>query len=157
MTPRTLFPALFLLIGITGFCAGCQILSPEKSMKTTHPEKLSPGRPICSECHDADMKGLLKPYQVIDHTPLFVRDHKAAAAREEMVCYVCHAQAFCTDCHTNKREIKPSTKLGDRPDRELVHRGDYMTRHKVEGKIDPVSCYRCHGRSNNGLCQACHK
>ena len=157
MTPRTIVAPLLLLTGLLVISACSHVLSPEQSMRTYHPEKLPAGRPICSECHDADMKGLLKPYKVVDHTPLFVRDHKTVAAREEAVCYVCHAQSFCTDCHTNKREIKPSVKLGDRPDRDLVHRGDYLTRHKVEGKIDPVSCYRCHGRSNNGLCLACHK
>jgi hypothetical protein len=29
--------------------------------------------------------------------------------------------------------------------------------HRIEGKLDPASCYRCHGRANNERCVACHK
>jgi hypothetical protein len=27
----------------------------------------------------------------------------------------------------------------------------------IEGKIDPTSCYRCHGRANNEKCIVCHR
>jgi hypothetical protein len=27
----------------------------------------------------------------------------------------------------------------------------------IDGKTDPTSCYRCHGRSNNEQCVACHR
>jgi hypothetical protein len=29
--------------------------------------------------------------------------------------------------------------------------------HMIEGQIDPVSCYRCHGRTNNEQCIVCHR
>jgi hypothetical protein len=53
--------------------------------------------------------------------------------------------------------MKPSTRYGNRPDREFQHRGNYITLHKIEGKLDPASCYRCHGRANNERCIACHR
>jgi len=70
--------------------------------------------------------------------------------------YLVNAGA-CNDCHTNKTEFKPSLKNGNRPDRMMPHRGDFLTLHKIEGKLDPASCYRCHGRANNELCVACHR
>lgn len=134
-----------------------RMLSPEKSIARTHPEKLTQGRPVCSECHEGNLPSAMKSYARFNHTELFAKDHKGVASREEALCAVCHAESFCSDCHTNRRELKPSLILGDRPDRELVHRGDFLTLHRIEGKIDPVSCYRCHGRTNNGICQSCHR
>lgn len=133
------------------------LLSPEKSIQRTHPEKLSAGRPVCSECHEGNLPSILKPYAAFNHTELFVKEHRGSGARDEAVCSLCHPRSFCADCHGGKREIKPSVIHGDRPDRELIHRGDFMTRHKIEGKLDPASCFRCHGRTNNALCQSCHR
>jgi hypothetical protein len=53
--------------------------------------------------------------------------------------------------------MKPATKFGDRPDRMVPHRGDYMTQHRIDGKLDPASCYKCHGRGNNKICLNCHR
>jgi hypothetical protein len=135
----------------------CAILSSEKSLPATHPEALGEKRVLCSECHEDQAKGTIKPLTTFNHTPLFVRDHRLYAQNSERLCSVCHATSFCNDCHATKNELKPSQKLGNRPDRELVHRGDFMTRHRIEGKIDPTGCYRCHGRSNNELCHTCHR
>jgi hypothetical protein len=37
------------------------------------------------------------------------------------------------------------------------HRADFLTMHRIEGKMDPSACYTCHGRANNDKCRACHK
>lgn len=144
-------------IGMMLITSCSQVLSSTGSLPSRHPEALPQGRPLCSDCHEARLKDSQKPYAVFDHTPAFVKDHRFAAQSEERTCAICHKASFCTDCHANHTEIKPSVKLGDRPDRELVHRGDFMTRHKFEGKLDPVSCYRCHGRANNEKCLTCHR
>ena len=134
-----------------------QMLPSAATLPSSHPEQLPQGAPICTDCHEATLKDSQKPYSVFDHTRSFITDHRFAAQSEERSCAICHKQSFCTDCHANHTELKPSTKLGDRPDRELIHRGDYMTRHKFDGKTDPVSCYRCHGRANNEKCVTCHR
>jgi hypothetical protein len=36
---------------------------------------------------------------------------------------------------------------------DFIHRGDYLTRHSIEARSDPVLCQRCHGIS---FCTACH-
>jgi hypothetical protein len=143
--------------GMLLITACSQLLPASGNLPSSHPEALPQGRPICSECHETTLKDSQKPYTVFDHTPSFVKDHRFAAQAEERTCAICHKQSFCTDCHANHNEIKPSLKMGDRPDRDLVHRGDYMTRHKFEGKLDPASCYRCHGRANNEKCVTCHR
>ncbi|NTV50767.1 MAG: cytochrome C [Geobacteraceae bacterium] len=151
-------PSLLALICGLLFFNACSALNTKSDrFPATHPEKLTETRPICSECHQDQLKAVLKPYAAFDHTPLFIKEHRFTAGRDGQLCSLCHAASFCTDCHANRNEVKPSTKLGDRPDRELPHRGDFMTRHRIDGKIDPVSCYRCHGRANNEKCVICHR
>ena len=141
-----------------GFLMACSLISPETSYAPSHPQELSAGRPMCSECHSADLsKGALKPYASFDHTPAFVKDHKVQATQDAASCSVCHAPSFCTDCHGGKVPVSPAVRLSDRPDRLSPHRGDYLTLHKMEGKMDPSSCYSCHGRANNDKCRACHR
>ena len=158
MIIKKLFVPAALITCIMLATACSHVFSPEKSVSASHPEALPEGRPVCSDCHeDQQLKGTLKPYSVFNHTDIFIKEHKYAAGRDEKICAVCHAASFCNDCHANQLEVKPSIKYGNRPDRELVHRGDFLTRHKIEGKIDPASCYRCHGRANNEQCIICHK
>ncbi|KAF0216005.1 MAG: lipoprotein cytochrome c 5 heme-binding [Geobacteraceae bacterium] len=155
------FPKLFLPVsivaGIMTITACSHIFSTESSLPAAHPEAVGEGRVACSECHEDQIKGVLKPYATFNHSQLFVKEHRFYAGSNDKLCASCHATSFCNDCHANELEIKPSIKLGDRPDRELIHRGDYMTRHKIDGKIDPTSCFRCHGRANNEQCIVCHK
>ncbi len=157
MIVKRLFILAALLTGAVVVSACSHVFSTETSLPASHPEALSEGRVACSECHEDQIKGILKPYAAFSHTPVFVKNHRFYAGQDERLCASCHAASFCTDCHANEVEIKPSTKFGNRPDRELVHRGDYMTRHKIEGKLDPASCFRCHGRTNNEQCVACHR
>ena len=44
---------------------------------------------------------------------------------------------------------------GDHLSESLI--GDYLSRHRIEGRIDPVSCLKCHGRQNNERCKLCHR
>ena len=129
--------------GIFGACAG------PKSAVTVHPEKVQ-GSPICTGCHDASRAAL-------DHTPGWMTTHGAAAVREQRTCDLCHRPSSCADCHGNKEEIKPSDKRSSRFDAETPHRGDYLTRHRIDGRLDPASCFPCHGRKNDQRCRVCHQ
>lgn len=141
-----------------GVLMACSLISPETSFAPTHPQDLGAGRPMCSECHSTEVaKGPLKPYAAFDHTPTFVKDHKLQAGQDANSCASCHAPSFCGDCHGGKVPMKPSIRFGDRADREMPHRGDYLSLHRMEGKLDPSSCYGCHGRANNDKCRACHR
>jgi hypothetical protein len=133
----TLFCMLFVL------CAYAQVMYEKK-----HPVEVEVA--ICSQCH-ADK------WPDMDHTQRWDVSHKFSASRAGQVCNICHKESFCTDCHGNKEEIKPSDKYKDFPERSLPHRGDYLTQHRIDGKINPAPCFRCHGRQNNRKCRICHR
>ena len=106
---------------------------------------------ICSSCH-TDWRASM------DHSAEFGRfRHKYSAMQNKQSCGLCHAESFCSDCHANREQLKPSDKYKDAPERALPHRGDYLNQHKIDGRINPASCMKCHGRQNNERCLACHK
>jgi hypothetical protein len=120
-----------------------------KSLPARHPMEVQ-GMPLCSECHTDGRTSL-------DHRQDWNSRHKFQAAQQQRTCELCHAQSFCADCHANKEELKPSDKYKDAPQRIMPHRGDYLNQHKIDGKLNPASCFPCHGRQNNERCKTCHK
>lgn len=114
-----------------------------------HPIELT-GKPVCSVCHT-------DTWSEMDHTSSWSSTHKFRARQDPLLCGACHKDSFCADCHASKEELKPSDKYKDSPQMELPHRGDYVTRHIIDAKLDPAPCYRCHGRGNNSRCKVCHR
>lgn len=157
MTGYKLFILSVISAGLMTLTACSYIFSQEPSIPSSHEYALGEGVVECTECHEKEAKGIMKPFESFNHTPLFVTNHRFYASRDDRLCATCHPGSFCNDCHTNEVEMKPSIKYGNRPDRDFMHRGDYLTRHKIDGKIDPVSCFRCHGRANNEQCVVCHR
>jgi len=120
------------------------------SIPREHPEKLD-AMPNCADCHDNEL-------QAFSHTkPAFFKKHGAYAKQERLVCNSCHTESYCSDCHTNNDELKPSEKFPDAPLRNSPHRGDYLTLHRIDGKINAAPCAKCHGRQNNERCGTCHQ
>lgn len=119
------------------------------SMATKHPTEVE-YPPICSDCH-TDTRAAL------NHTPDYTARHKFFAAQNQQACTVCHQESFCSNCHAHKEELKPSDKFKDAPQLSMPHRGDYLNQHKIDGRINPASCFPCHGRQNNERCIACHR
>lgn len=150
-----------LRIVLTGgalLMAACgHLASQANSLPGWHPEPLAEGRVSCTECHEDQVRGIVKPYESFNHTETFIKNHRLYAPQDERLCAICHRSSFCNDCHARKLEVKPSIRYGERPDREFMHRGDYLSRHKIDAKADPTGCYRCHGRTNNESCRACHR
>lgn len=146
------------LTGLALLVASCAGLQRSPGGYSSHAETIRAGQQItCSECHTDDKGTLKSPASFINHTRIFVENHGRYASLDDRLCLSCHRESFCTDCHTTRSEVKPSVKNGDRPDRFMPHRGNYLTLHKIEGKLDPASCYRCHGRGNDERCFACHR
>jgi hypothetical protein len=134
-----------LLAGLAAM-ASCAV---HRSVAARHPVEVLT-MPICSECHKDGRTTL-------DHRADFISRHRFYAAQQQQLCNACHAESFCSDCHGNKEELKPSDKYKDSPARSLPHRGDYLNQHKIDGTINPASCFPCHGRQNNGRCRVCHR
>lgn len=110
---------------------------------------------VCTTCHAIDDETF--PYRIFDHTNAFVKRHGRRASQNEAVCNMCHQQRFCTDCHAVGTELKPSLKNHGDPKRSMPHRGDYLTRHRIDGRIDPVQCFGCHGNpKTQRSCRPCH-
>lgn len=157
MIRRSTLLALLISVAL-GALTACALLSPEASFAPSHPQALETGRPMCSECHGKDLhKGGGKTYASYDHTVGFAKEHKVPATQDAATCASCHAPSFCSDCHAGKTVLSPAVKLGNRPDRLSPHKAGYLNLHKLEGRMDPTGCYKCHGRANNGSCRACHR
>lgn len=152
MTKKTAlaFPAI-----LTMLCA-CAALKPASGLAPVHPQQLDKGRPTCTECHKKDKPDI--PIKTMDHTVLWLEDHRFAAYQRERVCAICHAQSFCYECHeTTRVELKPSIRRETDTYRRFPHRGDYLTRHRFDAEIDPTSCIRCHGNPKGSkTCNNCH-
>lgn len=114
-------------------------------------------KPLCTECHLSDDSADLKPISSLSHSSDFISSHRFYAMQGSQLCSVCHSPSFCSDCHTNKSGLKPSDRYQGAPERWLPHRGNYLFQHRIDGSIDPASCFRCHGRRNNKLCLKCHQ
>jgi hypothetical protein len=70
---------------------------------------------------------------------------------------MCHQPSYCDTCHGVGVELKPSLKNQTRTNRRMPHRGDYLSRHRIDGRMDPVSCLRCHAnRKTAKTCRPCH-
>jgi len=133
--------------------AGLYACAENKSMAKQHPVEV-PGAPACTDCHIEQARSLGE----FNHSTDFkMKKHAFAAAQREKICTKCHNTSFCIDCHARNEELKPSDMFKDAPARTLPHRGDYLTQHRIDGKIDPAPCFKCHGRQNNERCKQCHK
>lgn len=120
------------------------------SIARVHPEEVK-GIPNCSECHS-------NAFGAMNHQALdFYAKHGLFAKSARQSCAACHQESFCSDCHAHKTEFKPSDKFADSPERNLPHRGDYLSQHKIDGRMNPASCAKCHGRQNNAGCASCHR
>lgn len=138
--------AAAVLLGALGTLWAC---ATGKSLPAAHPEQLR-GAPLCSACHDA--------WQTLyDHTPAFATGHGASASRARDLCGSCHRQSFCADCHAYREEISPAEKHADAPERMMPHPRAYLVQHRIDGRLNPASCFRCHGRRSEARCVQCHR
>lgn len=142
---------LLLLVVILAACTTAYQLPAQ------HPEEaeLGKNRPICTDCHDARNETF--DYDRFSHDITWSDNHRFAAYQQEQVCNMCHQQSDCNDCHGVRVELKPSTKAPDETYRRMPHRGDFLSRHRIDGRMDPTSCFRCHGNPKSAkTCAPCH-
>ena len=111
--------------------------------------------PICIDCHEARNEDF--NWEQFNHDIYFAENHRQQAYRQERVCSMCHSPSFCSDCHATRVELKPSDRSPTETYRRMPHRGDYLSRHRIDGRVDPSSCFRCHGNPKTAQnCARCH-
>lgn len=109
----------------------------------------------CLACHEPDDESF--PYQRFKHTLIFGEKHNSVARSGQRVCEMCHRPSYCSDCHAVRAGMKPSLKRHSDPRSRTPHRGDYLTRHRIDGRLNPVKCFRCHGSPRKArTCAPCH-
>jgi len=155
MPKRTIYSLLISLLCLA-LLAACASLQGAKVFPAKHPEDLAPGkRPTCTGCHESRSESI--DYARYDHTVFFADSHRQEAYRNEQLCAMCHATSFCNDCHATRVELKPSLRNQTDNFRQMPHRGDYLSRHVIDGRMDPTSCFRCHGNPKSAIsCKSCH-
>jgi len=110
---------------------------------------------LCTNCHEA--RGEKLAFGSFNHTATWLQSHRQQAIQHEAVCSMCHQTSYCNDCHATRVELKPSLKNQDKTYRQMPHRGDYLSRHRIDGRVDPTSCFRCHGNPKTAkTCVRCH-
>jgi len=140
---------LMLLLFLPALGAVLFACAHTQSLALKHPAEVE-GMPVCSDCH-TDWRASM------NHSADFYSRHRFSAAQNKQACDLCHKESFCSDCHAHKEELKPSDKFKDSPELAMPHRGDYLNQHKIDGKLNPASCFPCHGRQNNERCKVCHR
>jgi predicted Fe-S protein YdhL (DUF1289 family) len=148
---------LLVVLGFLLLLAACALekggyMPPEK-----HPidAELPPKPPICIDCHEARNEDF--NWAQFNHTVYFGQDHRQPASRQNRVCSMCHTRSFCNDCHATRVELKPSVKNPTETYRRMPHRGDFLSRHRIDARVDPTSCFRCHGNPKTAqTCAPCH-
>ncbi len=142
-----------LLLGL----GACAALNSGLNLPTHHytAEDLGEAPKQCTNCHEA--RGDTLAYGSFNHTATWLQTHRQRAMQHETVCSMCHQTSFCNDCHATQVELKPSLKNQPETYRQMPHRGDYLSRHRIDGQIDPTSCFRCHGNPKaSQTCVRCH-
>jgi hypothetical protein len=146
-----LFPWLMIAVGILA----CAATRETWRLPDRHPDVDQEDLRFCMECHEESDENIR--YSRYSHTPLFAENHRSTAQQNPAVCSMCHAPRFCGTCHGVGIELKPSVKDPTGTFKRTPHRGDYLARHRVDGRIDPVSCRRCHGSPKTvASCSSCH-
>ena len=152
---RLLF--ILILLATLLLVAACSGLKSSYTPPSRHLGEADLGEKpkVCTNCHDA--RGEYVAYERYVHTADFGKSHRAEAYQGEAICAMCHQTSFCNDCHATRIELKPSLKNQTETYRDMPHRGDYLSRHRIDGRVDPTSCFRCHGNPKAAnTCVRCH-
>ena len=155
MANKSLLTTLTLL-AVLLLVAACAGLQSRYTLPARHPgaAELTVSPKVCTDCHE---RGQELAYERYVHTADFGKNHRPEATQGEAVCAMCHQTSFCNDCHATRVELKPSLKNQSETYRSSPHRGDYLSRHRIDGRVDPTSCFRCHGNPKSAqTCARCH-
>lgn len=138
-----------------GLFVACVALQTDLSAPRLHPDQEGEELKMCTSCHETSAETIV--YERFNHTIRFAEDHGQVARQQGAFCNMCHSQSDCDACHGVWVELKPSSKNPTENYRRMPHRGDYISRHIIDARINPAPCYRCHGNFETAMsCRPCH-
>jgi hypothetical protein len=108
----------------------------------------------CDKCHTNLREYPLAALTQFNHEGNWLSEHKVHGKTNDGACRQCHVERYCDDCHSRHNELIPSMRFPERVDRQLIHRGDWRTRHGIETAASPGSCLKCHAEKQ---CRDCHR
>jgi Cytochrome c7 and related cytochrome c len=135
-----------------------QVEKPVPTMNTclgchNHAQQYAQGE--CNVCHRDLLSIPLKPTTFLSHQGDFVRAHAPIARASSATCTECHQQPFCGNCHAAMTApMRIEAVYPDKPDKNFIHWGDYLTRHSIEARGNESKCQTCHVVS---FCSQCHQ
>ncbi len=154
---KRILTLLMVLAAPLTLLGSCAALQSDFALPRQHPPEAELGgrNPVCTDCHEP--RGDYLAYERFNHTAFFAGNHRQEAYQNERLCAMCHQEGFCNTCHATQVELKPSIRNQTDNFRRMPHRGDYLSRHRIDGRIDPTSCFRCHGSPKTAkTCVTCH-
>lgn len=118
---------------------------------------------FCADCHTATPAGpveLRYPERVESqfiHRGDFVSRHWLEARADPTLCYRCHGQSACMQCHT-KQNLSPAGQdpRSPHPATGWIARGGAEF-HGTAARMDIASCAACHDQGAASVCINCHK
>ena len=109
----------------------------------------------CSQCHISGSLSERTSDDIFDHGGDWLRRHGQNARGGDAICLHCHKTETCAECHSRSNiPIRPSQLNLDRPEMAVQHRGDWLSRHNIEARLDGKSCLTCHEQRT---CTECHQ
>lgn len=143
----------------------CSLCHPAKKA-TKSLDRIVPSMETCESCHDEPMAKLdctfchkdlsqiaRSPSGFLVHRQGWARDHGTLARNAPGTCAQCHEPSHCASCHSRKEELTLAQRNPEGVERQLIHRGDWITRHGADARLDQASCLKCHGVKG---CADCH-
>lgn len=150
---QILLSIIFLLLVIVA--TPSKMATADQKIYRRHPTPKNEDLRTCTICHEPDDRFPFKRY---NHTPLFTEKHAGAARANVSVCRMCHGSSDCSACHGVGIGLTPEIKNHADPRPGSPHRGNYLARHRIDGHLNPTTCFRCHGAPRTSRsCRRCHR
>ncbi len=136
--------------GVVGLEGDSPLFPPMKTCLNCHHHQEQFDANQCTGCHKPGDLRTLKPGS---HDLAWQRRHGDQARAKPEECATCHSQTTCDSCHDSSKPLGPATRNPEAIESNLVHRFDFVSRHALEARSQPGSCYTCHAKTE---CDACH-
>jgi len=109
-----------------------------------------PGKPDCRVCHEtADDYGDCRLCHAAEqslrpasHSTTWTNGHGLLAREDQGLCYQCHTETTCQECHAGDN-VRPRS-----------HRLNYAFDHSIEARGNEMQCATCHQEPT--YCSNCH-